>query len=271
MEFLKYFLTLILATLGVFFGCGLTVHLIAKSFSALLGRSSGRLFDVTAPIGTPIHELGHAVMCKLFGHKIVKMKLWSPRAENGVYGYVNHSYSRRNLWARFGNLFIGMGPLFSGLGVTVFMLWLCFPSLWESYLEHSRGMIYASEILGEKLPLGEIWSGIWMLLRGSFDALRRDWLRSLLGLAVILPVSLHVSLSPQDVKASLGSLPVVLGMLALFSCATFWTPLRTTILASLWLFNLRLISLFALVIGFALVWLALALTVRLIRFVIGCF
>ncbi len=271
MTFLNYYLTLILATLGVFFGCGLTVHLIAKCFSALLGRSSGRLFDITAPIGTPIHELGHAVMCKLFGHKIVKMKLWSPRAENGVYGYVNHSYSKRNLWARFGNLFIGMGPLFSGLGVTVFVLWLCFPNLWSAYLSHSSGMIYASGILGEKLPIGELWAGIWMLLRGIFASFGGDWLRSLLGLIVILPISLHVSLSPQDIKASLGSLPVVLAILAVFSCATFWTPVGGTVLASLWLFNLRLISLFALVIGFALVWLALALVIRLIKFVIACF
>ncbi len=271
MNFWNYFFTLILATLGVFFGCGLTVHLIARSFSALLGRSSGRLFDITAPIGTPIHELGHAVMCKIFGHKIVKMKLWSPRAENGVYGYVNHSYSKRNLWARFGNLFIGMGPLFSGLGVTVFVLWLCFPNLWDAYLAHSSNMIYTSKILGEKLPLGDLWAGIWMLLRGTVASFGEDWFRSLLGLAVILPISLHISLSPQDVKASLGSLPVVLGILAVFSCATFWTPLGGTILASLWLFNLRLISLFALVIGFSLVWLTLALTVRLIKFVIGCF
>ena len=46
-----------------------------------------------------------------------------------TYGYVEHSYNPRNLWARLGNLFIGIGPIFSGLGVVVLLLWLCFPNV----------------------------------------------------------------------------------------------------------------------------------------------
>lgn len=266
LDLLLYFLQLIVFTLGVFFACGLLVHLIAKLFSRLMGHGSGTLFDVTSVVGTPVHELGHAVMCKLFGHQITRMKLWTPRPVNGVYGYVEHSYSRRNVWAKFGNLLIGMGPLFSGLSVTVLMLWLCFPQLWQEYLRHSSAMAEAGT-----LSFGELISGILILFRGVFGAFRTDWLRSLLGLLVILPVSLHISMSPQDIKSSLGSLPLFLLLLGVFACATFWTPARNPIFSGLTVLNIRLLSLFVLVIGFSLFWLALAALIRMIRLFISWF
>lgn len=266
LDFIFYFLKLVGATIGSFFACGLLVHLISFFFSRLMGRGSGAIFDVTSIIGTPVHELGHAAMCKVFGHKIEEMRLWIPKPTDGVYGYVEHSYSKRNLWSRFGKLFIGMGPLFSGLGVTVFVLWLCFPTLWQEYLTRSSSLT-----TGGGFPVGEIFSSLFLLFRGIFTSFGNDWLRSLLGLVVILPVSLHVSLSPQDVKESLGSLPIVLILLLVFALATFWTPVVAPILSGLALFNLRLLSLFALIIAFAAIWLALAGLVWLVRFVIGLF
>lgn len=266
LDLLLYFLQLTVLTLGVFFVCGLLVHLIARLFSRLMGGGSGTLFDVTSVIGTPVHELGHAAMCKLFGHQITRIKLWTPRPVNGVYGYVEHSYSKRNVWAKFGNLFIGMGPLFSGLGVTVLMLWLCFPQLWQAYLQHSAAMASAGT-----LSPGELTSGVLILLRGVFGAFRTDWLRSLLGLLVILPVSLHISMSPQDIKGSLGVLPLFLLLLGMLACATFWTPAREPIFSVLTVLNVRLVSLFVLVIGFSLLWLALAVLIRMLRVFISWF
>ena len=264
LDFLRYLLTLILSTLGVFFLCGLTVHLIARAFSALMGRGSGAVFDVTSVIGTPVHELGHAAMCKLFCHKITRMKLWNPRPENGVYGFVEHSYSKRNLWARFGNLFIGMGPLFSGLGVTVLTLWLCFPSLWEEYLQ-------ASAFTANAPSLTDVFADVFLLFKALPRAFASSWLKSLLGLVIILPVSLHISMSPQDIKGSLGALLPTLVFLVLFALATFFTGIRAPIASALLLFSCRLLSLFALVIGFSLLWLLFALLIRGVKIFISWF
>lgn len=267
LEFLIYFLKLAVGTLGVFFVCGLIAYLVSRLFHRLVGRGTGAVFGLTSAVGTPVHELGHAVMCKLFGHKITRMQLWNPKPSNGVYGFVEHSYSRRNVWARLGNLFIGIGPLFSGLGVIVLVLWLCYPSLWMEYLAHSSSLA-ATE---DSLPLDQLARGVIMLFAGMPQAFRADWLKSLLGLLIILPVSFHITLSPQDVRNSLNSLPIYLFMLLIAACATFWTPARDPVLSALLLLNLRLLSLFALVIGFSLIWLALAAAVSLLKIVVKWF
>ena len=259
--FLFYIGELFLLTLGIFLVCGITVWLCARLFARLLGGGSGSVFDVTSVIGTPIHELGHAVMCLVFGHRIQRMKLWSARAENGVYGYVEHSYNRKNPWAQLGNLFIALGPIFSGLGVMVLMLWLCFPSQWNAYLA-STHLVSANGS-----GVWEIASGVLSLLGSIPGAIVQDPVRSLLGIAVILPVSLHISLSWQDIKSGIGAMPMYLLILTVFGTATWLAGVAAPVLDGLWLLNLRMLSLFCIVILFSLVWVLIALIVRLVRVV----
>lgn len=266
LDFLLYLGNLLILTLGVFVICGFAVRFCSRAFSMLLGGGSATVFDVTSVIGTPIHEIGHAVMCPLFGHKITAIKLWAPRAENGVYGYVEHAYNRKNPWAMLGNLFIGLGPLFSGLGIVVLMLLLCFPAQWSNYLETSKAVVSADGIAASGL-----FKAIFSLFLSMFDAFRANWLRSLVGLIVILAVCLHISLSLADIKGSLSALPIYLAMLALFALATQIAGLSAPILAELRLLNLRVLSIFCIVIAFAAVWVLIALIVRLIRKIIHAF
>jgi len=266
-DFLFYWLKLILGTLGIFVACGLLVHWICRLFSHLIGTGSKMWFRTTSMIGTPVHELGHAIMCKIFCHRITGMKLWNPKPTNGVYGYVEHSYSKRNVWAKFGNMFIGMGPLFSGLGVTLLALWLCFPTLWADYLADTSALV----LTDTAAPFAEVAKGVFVLIRGIPNAFRVDWLKSTIGLLIILSVSLHISLSPQDIKSSLGALPIYGGLLLVVTCATYWTPWAPKLLSGLSLLNLRLFSLFALVIGFALVWLAFGALIRFVKIFLSWF
>ena len=268
LDFLLYFLNLVLGTLGIFVACGLLVHWICRLFARLIGTGSKMWFRTTSMIGTPVHELGHAVMCKLFCHRITGMKLWNPRPTNGVYGYVEHSYSKRNLWAKFGNMFIGMGPLFSGLGVTLLALWLCFPTLWTEYLTTTSALAVTGET---GATFAEVAKGVFVLIRGIPDAFRADWIKSTLGLLVILSVSLHISLSPQDIKSSVGALPIYGVLMLVISCATYWTPISSNVSSGLAVLSLRLFSLFALVIGFALVWLTFAALIRFVKIFLSWF
>ena len=264
-DFLLYLLQLAALTLGVVAVCGFAVRLCARAFSALIGGGAEGVFDLTAVIGTPIHELGHALMCPLFGHRITRMQLWSPTAKNGVYGYVEHSYNRKNPWAQLGNLFIGLGPIFSGLGVTVLVLWLCFPAQWASYLATSRALVAAG---AEPIAIAR---GVISLLGDLPHAFAAGWWRPLLGLLVILPVSLHISLSAADVRGSLGAFPIYALMLAVFGAITYFAGVSASILSGLYLWNLWLLSLFCLVIAFAAVWVVIALAVWLIRRLVSFF
>ncbi len=262
LSFVLYFLNILLLTLGTLTLCGLAVRLCSHSFSRLLGSSSGTVFDVTAIVGTPVHEIGHALMCLLFGHRIEKVKLLSLGAKNGVYGYVNHSYNRRNPWARLGNLFIGVGPIFSGMAVVVLALWICFPNAWGNYLAAGTALDLTFESI-----VHQIFS-IFRLIPAGFA--ENMW-RSLAGLIIILSVCLHISLSPQDIESSLSALPIYAILVLIFTVISYLCGISAPITSFLTVANIRLLSLFSIVLAFSLFWVAIGLLVRLIRWIIKLF
>ncbi len=264
-DFLIYFLELIGLTLGVIVLCGFAVRFFSRTFARLSGTGFGKVFDLTAAIGTPIHELGHAAMCVLFAHRITRIKLWSPSHAGGVYGYVEHNYNRKNPWARLGSLFIGVGPIFSGLAVIILMLWICFPVEWRAYLAASR------EMLAAEVGFFDYLSTVFSLFVDIFRAFGDNWVRSLIGILVILPVSLHVSLSWQDIKSATGALPLYLLLILLIAIPTMVFGASGAIVNFLWLWNLRAMSLFCLVIAFSAFWVVLALAIRAIRVVVSWF
>ena len=183
-----------------------------------------------------------------------------------MFGYVEHSYSRKNPWAKLGNLFIGLGPLFSGLGIIVLMLWICMPAAWNGYLEASHTLLAT-----ESISFGELFKGIFVLFSKIPSAFASNWWRALIGIVIILPVSLHVKLSLQDIKGSLGAFPIYAVLLAVFSLVTFVMQWHTPIVNAMTLFNFRMLSVFLLIIAFAAVWVVIALLIWLIKKLVSFF
>ena len=115
---------LLLTTLGqfltifwsVFFIFGLILYLLARMTRTSFVKSVGVNADMyfTGWLGTPVHEMGHAIFCIPFGHTITEMKLFTPKSDDGSLGYVNHSYNPRNPWHQIGNFFIAFGPIILG-------------------------------------------------------------------------------------------------------------------------------------------------------------
>lgn len=81
----------------------------------------------TGWLGTPIHELSHAFMCRLFRHRVDEIALFEPDRESGRLGYVKHSFQEGNWYQELGHFFIGIAPLIGGSSVLAIFLWMFYP------------------------------------------------------------------------------------------------------------------------------------------------
>jgi len=75
---------------------------------------SRALYYGSALVGTPIHELSHAIVAIMFGHKIEKVSLIN-FSQDGRLGYVIHRWNKRSLYQNIGLFFIAVAPLFSAI------------------------------------------------------------------------------------------------------------------------------------------------------------
>lgn len=191
---------------GVFFVLVGILFLLQKSILILANNMlSGRLIYISAWIGTPVHELSHALCCVLFGHKIQRMVLFNPD-RRGTLGYVTHSYDNRQLWKVLGNFLIGIAPLFGGLG--------CIYLLTLLMLEDSGTLllIIKSALLNDLYPL-QLHS-LLALSSDLFYFFKSAYLTSPYHVAtwayLCAAISLHLSPSKEDLKGAWSGLILLL-------------------------------------------------------------
>jgi len=102
-----------------------TSHLTFKSIEKAFWSKGTYL---VAWLGTPIHELGHALFCVIFMHKIIEIELFKPDPITGTLGYVYHKWNRSNPWQVLGNLFINTGPVILGCAVLFAIVYFLIPN-----------------------------------------------------------------------------------------------------------------------------------------------
>ena len=203
----------------------IAVALVMQLLSNSIRKSLAKIFGIqgyiylTAP-GVMIHEIGHAVFCLIFRHKIVEMKLFSPE-EDGTLGYVNHSYNPNSFYQRIGNFFIGTGPIWFGVAVLSLISWLLLPN--EMQISNFFSLNF----------WGRWQSYIWLYLA--------------------LTISSHITLSPPDLAGSVdGGIAIMatalLGFLLLGWCGDWENEiiefLKNVFLSSLSIFSFIIILLF---------------------------
>ena len=69
------FFVQVLLSVGVILIFGSLIAFCNKTFYSNIGHRSNALCIATGFIGTPIHELSHALFCVIFRHKINEIKL----------------------------------------------------------------------------------------------------------------------------------------------------------------------------------------------------
>lgn len=203
----------------------IAVALVMQLLSNSIRKSLAKIFGIqgyiylTAP-GVMIHEIGHAIFCLIFRHKIVEMKLFSPE-EDGTLGYVNHSYNPNSFYQRIGNFFIGTGPIWFGVAVLCLISWLLLPN----------------EMQISDFFLLNFW-GRW---------------QSYIWLYLALTIASHITLSPPDLAGSVdGGIAIMatalMGFLLLGWCGDWENEiiefLKNVFLSSLSIFSFIIILIF---------------------------
>ena len=211
MEIITNFLYQFVFTVGVIVAFGLLISFCRRTFCRLAGRSGGKLLLITGAVGTPIHELSHALMCLIFGHKIVEIKLYQPRSVDGVLGYVNHSYNPKNLYHQIGNFFIGVAPILCGSGVLLLLMRIMVPDLCSDVIFELQSMDVSSGFF-DLSTYGSLLAVFWNILISIFAF--SNWGNILWWIFIVLAlmVSSHMELSTLDIKGSLRGFLTLAGL-----------------------------------------------------------
>ncbi len=258
-DLLLNFLCQILFTVGVIICFGLLIALCRRAFCAIAGRGGATILLATGFVGTPIHELSHALMCVIFGHKITEIKLFSPKATDGVLGYVNHSYNPKNLYHQIGNFFIGIAPILCGSGVLVLLMFLLVPNVFHQIIFELQAVNGANSLDFVTL-LGFFWKSITAI----FDAANLSNALWWVFLVLAIMISSHMELSGADIKGGIKGCLFLVGLLLVVDIIIYlisptFLNIMTTSITS---FSLTIAGFLALSIIFLLSMLLIAFFIR---------
>jgi hypothetical protein len=174
-------------------------------------------------LGTIVHELGHALFCIIFGHKITDMKLFHPDPETGTLGYVKHFYNRANIYQLAGNFFIGIGPILLGTAV-IFVLAYILLGLNSfsvgSNFSSTSFQINSWDTLKELLQ--SLWTSSGQLFTGIFSWQHITSWQLYVFIYLVFAIGSSITLSTPDIKAALGGFFVIAGLIFILNLATVW-------------------------------------------------
>ena len=171
-------------------------------------RSFGfRAVAITAVIGVPIHEMSHAIFCFIFGHKITKMVLLQKRDENGVLGYVSHSYNPNSVYQQAGNFFIGIAPIFGGVSSIIALMYLIIPRTYNEFINISLNNLNVTKI--SQVALKGILNSYFDLIKTIFSMKNFASPYFILFLLLAICISSHISLSSADIKGASKGLLII--------------------------------------------------------------
>ena len=113
----------LLSLIGVIIVIGFLLGYLESLTRMYWSRAFGRKgFLLTAWIGVPIHELGHAIMCVLFRHKIVGTQFFPTDTSQGALGYVQHQYNQKVYINELGTSSLELVYIISGITALILLM-----------------------------------------------------------------------------------------------------------------------------------------------------
>lgn len=205
---------------------GFILYLLSSMTRRIFAKTLGAKTElyITGWIGTPIHELSHALFCIIFNHKISDIKLFTTKSD--TIGYVLHSYDSRSWYQQIGNFFIGVGPIIMGTLIVYFLFLLLAPELKENTFsvkidyDKSAGilnMIY-SGISNIFISILNIFSNIIknIMVSQSYKNIG-FWIFIYLSISI----ASHMELSPADISHAWKGMLVIFAVSLIFNTLLF--------------------------------------------------
>ena len=205
---------------------GFILYLLSSMTRRIFAKTLGAKTElyITGWIGTPIHELSHALFCIIFNHKISDIKLFTTKSD--TIGYVLHSYDSRSWYQQIGNFFIGVGPIIMGTLIVYFLFLLLAPELKEN--------IFSVKIDYDKSAgiLNMIYSGvanIFTSILNIFSNIIKNIIVSQsyknIGFWIFIYLSIsiasHMELSPADISHAWKGMLVIFAVSLIFNTLLF--------------------------------------------------
>jgi hypothetical protein len=241
---------------GPLFLIGFAMHWISELRGKALAESVGNKLDLylTGWIGVPAHEMGHAIFCFIFRHKITDAKFFTP-TEDGNLGHIKHEFNPKSSYQKIGNLFIGIAPMLFGATVIYALLGILLP-----------------QFLPEELS-GSIAKTGWEIFKYFFSADNLSNWRFWIFIYLSFAIAAHMKLSVADLKGASSGFITLLCLIFLVNLVAniFFNFGLEELAASHWLvtkMNLLLalfysIMLYALTLS--LIYLAMAQALRIVH------
>ena len=267
---LSIFVNQILLTVGLIAVFGLLIAFCRRMFCRIVGYGGGKILLITGIVGTPIHELSHALMCIIFGHRIEEIKLYQPGSEDGTLGYVNHSFNPRNIYHQIGNFFIGVAPILCGSGVLLLLMYFMVPGVYSAVSGDLQLIaMLPTDFLNFSSYVG-YFDLFGRIILHIFDFSNAGNILWWIFIILSLMISSHMELSFADIKGGFKGF-IVLSVIILamdLILGLISAELLTTVNSAITSFSLSMASFLAISGVFSAIMLILALVIRCFRMII---
>ena len=215
-ELISNFLQQVLSIFGVIALFGLLFSLCRSGFCRLLGKTGAFINNyIFGIVGTPVHELSHAIFCLIFGHKIIGIDLFSPLDGDSSLGSIEYDYDDDNLYQRLGIFFVGIGPILGGSAAILILMYILVPELHGILMYDINQMTIQSNSVGTYIAI--ICNTIPEVFNEVYFSNNYYWIFMLLALMI----ASHMELSPSDISGAKFGLAVLLSLL-LFVDVIVW-------------------------------------------------
>jgi hypothetical protein len=243
---------------GMIILIGLLLGVLRNNSIRNFQRSFGsKALMVTGVIGVPIHELSHAIFALIFGHKIKKIKLLQKPDENGVMGYVQHSYNQSSIYQQIGNFFIGIAPIFGGIFSIIALMRLIIPKAYADFISILVKSLKVTVL--NKSTIEAMINSYVGLLKVIFSLKNLENPYFYIFLFVAICISSHISLSSADIKGASRGLWVIFIILLILNILNL----------SKYILDINLIRYNILITGVLMVAIILATITYLISFILS--